>query len=35
MRKFSQDEIRIFTDKLDFSKIRGKLICVIIQDPQL
>jgi phosphoribosyl-AMP cyclohydrolase len=32
MRKFSQDEIRILIEQLDFSKIDGELIPVVAQD---
>lgn len=32
MKKFSQDEIRILIEQLDFSKIEGELIPVIAQD---
>ncbi len=32
MRKFSQDEIRIIVEQLDFSKTPGDLIPVVVQD---
>ncbi len=34
MKKFSKDEINKFIEKLDFSKITGRLIPVITQDYQ-
>ena len=34
MKKFSQDEIRVLIEQLDFSKIEGELVAVIAQDSE-